>query len=88
MMEAKGSEGVCNIKMPSLAVGMEEGVIVEWLVGVGETVDRDERLCVVETEKVNMDVEAPVAGRVRAILVAEGMAVAVGDPIIILEVET
>ena len=57
--------------MPKLAMGMNEGTIVEWLVSEGQRVERGAPLMQVETEKVVYDVEAPVAGWFH-ILVAAG----------------
>ena len=48
--------------MPKLAMGMNEGTIVDWLVSEGQRVERGAPLMQVETEKVVYDVEAPVAG--------------------------
>jgi pyruvate dehydrogenase E2 component (dihydrolipoamide acetyltransferase) len=48
--------------MPKLAMGMNEGTVVEWLVSEGQQVERGAPLMQVETEKVAYDVEAPVAG--------------------------
>jgi pyruvate dehydrogenase E2 component (dihydrolipoyllysine-residue acetyltransferase) len=48
--------------MPKLAMGMNEGTIVEWLVSEGQQVARGAPLMQVETEKVVYDVEAPTAG--------------------------
>ncbi|MCP5131219.1 MAG: 2-oxo acid dehydrogenase subunit E2 [Pseudomonadales bacterium] len=48
--------------MPKLAMGMNEGIVVEWLVSEGQQVERGAPLMQVETEKVAYDVEAPVAG--------------------------
>lgn len=57
--------------MPKLAMGMNEGTIIEWLVSEGQRVERGAPLMQVETEKVVYDVEAPVAGWFH-ILVAAG----------------
>ena len=57
--------------MPKLAMGMNEGTILEWLVTEGQQVERGAPLMQVETEKVVYDVEAPVAGWFH-ILVAAG----------------
>lgn len=48
--------------MPKLAMGMNEGTIIEWLVTEGQQVERGVPLMQVETEKVVYDVEVPVAG--------------------------
>ena len=51
-----------NYLMPKLAMGMNEGTVVEWLAAEGQQVERGAPLMQVETEKVAYDVEAPVAG--------------------------
>jgi len=51
-----------NYVMPKLAMGMNEGTVVEWLVTEGQQVERGAALMQVETEKVAYDVEAPMAG--------------------------
>ena len=51
-----------NYVMPKLAMGMNEGTVVEWLVAEGQQVERGAALMQVETEKVAYDVEAPMAG--------------------------
>jgi pyruvate dehydrogenase E2 component (dihydrolipoamide acetyltransferase) len=51
-----------NYLMPKLAMGMNEGTIIEWLVSEGQRVERGAPLMQVETEKVVYDVEAPEPG--------------------------
>jgi pyruvate/2-oxoglutarate dehydrogenase complex dihydrolipoamide acyltransferase (E2) component len=65
-----------NYVMPKLAMGMNEGTVVEWLVAEGQQIERGAPLMQVETEKVAYDVEAPVAGWFH-ILVAAGETVPV-----------
>ena len=55
----------------------EEVEVVEVAVEPGQTVARGERLLEVETDKANMDLEAPAGGVVEEIRVAEGDVVAV-----------
>lgn len=43
-------------------VDEEEGVVVDWFVGEGASVDEGETICIVQVEKVDVDVPAPVAG--------------------------
>jgi pyruvate dehydrogenase E2 component (dihydrolipoamide acetyltransferase) len=52
--------------MPNLGHTMESGKVVEWLKPVGAAVARGDLLAVVESDKVSMEVEAPVAGTVLA----------------------
>jgi pyruvate/2-oxoglutarate dehydrogenase complex dihydrolipoamide acyltransferase (E2) component len=53
------------INIPKLGVSMTEGTIVEWLVADGDTVAAGDVLYRIETDKVENDIEAPVAGTVR-----------------------
>jgi len=48
--------------MPKFGMTMTEGLIVEWRYQVGDRVTQGEVLLVVETEKVNTDIEAPASG--------------------------
>lgn len=68
------------INIPKLGVSMSEGTLVEWLVQDGEQVTEGQVLYRIETDKVENDVESPVAGIVR-ITGVEGETYDVGDPI-------
>jgi pyruvate dehydrogenase E2 component (dihydrolipoamide acetyltransferase) len=63
---------------------MEAGTIVRWLKAEGDTVDRDEPLYELDTEKVTQEVEAGVSGVVLRILASEGSEIAVGTPICVI----
>ena len=64
--------------MPQLGETVTEGTITKWYKAVGDTVDRDEPLFEVSTDKVDSEVPSPAAGVVSAILVEEGETVDVG----------
>jgi pyruvate/2-oxoglutarate dehydrogenase complex dihydrolipoamide acyltransferase (E2) component len=53
------------ISIPKLGVSMSEGTLVEWLVADGDTVQPGDILYRIETDKVENEIEAPVAGVVR-----------------------
>jgi pyruvate/2-oxoglutarate dehydrogenase complex dihydrolipoamide acyltransferase (E2) component len=53
------------ISIPKLGVSMTEGTLVEWMVPDGATVAPGDVLYRIETDKVENDIEAPVAGVVR-----------------------
>src|SRR5437764_15462921 len=53
--------------MPKLGLTMEEGKVVEWLFPEGATVDAGAAGLVVETDKVETEVEAPASGRIHRI---------------------
>jgi pyruvate/2-oxoglutarate dehydrogenase complex dihydrolipoamide acyltransferase (E2) component len=53
------------LNIPKLGVSMTEGTLVEWLVGDGQQVQAGDVLYRIETDKVENDIEAPIAGVVR-----------------------
>jgi pyruvate dehydrogenase E2 component (dihydrolipoamide acetyltransferase) len=63
---------------------MESGTIVRWLKAEGDTVDRDEPLYELDTEKVTQEVEAGVSGVLLRILAGEGEEIEVGKPICVI----
>ena len=63
---------VVPILMPKAGQSMEEGTLLKWHVQVGAKVAKGQVIFEIETDKANMDVEAPEAGRLARILVAEG----------------
>ncbi len=65
------------IKMPTLGLTMESGVITRWLKKVGDPVNKDEPLFTVETDKAENEVESPVSGVLLQIVVPEGQEVPV-----------
>ena len=56
-----------SIRIPKLGLSMDEGFIVEWLVDDGEEIAAGAPLYTLGTDKVENEVEAPVAGRIRLI---------------------
>ena len=67
--------------MPKWGMSMQEGLLAQWLVAVGDVVEDGQALATVETEKVDADVEAPEAGTVVELLAEPGDTVAVGTVI-------
>jgi pyruvate dehydrogenase E2 component (dihydrolipoamide acetyltransferase) len=72
---------VTTIQMPQLGETIVEGTILKWLKAEGETVQRDEPLFEISTDKVDTEVPSPVAGTVTKLLVAEGATVPVGTDV-------
>jgi len=70
--------------MPKWGLTMEEGVIAEWMVAEDEPVEKGDVLCLVETEKTNVELPSPYSGIVAHVLVEEGQPVPVGTPIAII----
>jgi pyruvate/2-oxoglutarate dehydrogenase complex dihydrolipoamide acyltransferase (E2) component len=67
-----------DIIMPQLGESIAEGTVVRWLIPVGGTIQKDESLLEVETEKVALEIPSPATGVLREVLVKEGETVPVG----------
>ena len=67
--------------MPQMGVSVAEGTIVEWLKRPGDWVEADEVVCVVTTDKVDVEIPSPASGRLERILVEPDETVAVGTPL-------
>jgi pyruvate dehydrogenase E2 component (dihydrolipoamide acetyltransferase) len=67
--------------MPKLSDSMADAVITRWLVSPGEAFARGEGLIEVETDKATVVYEAEADGTLDDILVPEGAAAAIGEPI-------
>lgn len=72
------------VKMPKLGFDMAEGLLVRWVKGVGEAVQKGEVLAEIETDKATIEVEAEAGGVVHKHLVAENTSVPVGAPIAVI----
>ena len=73
------------VTMPQLGETVVEGTITKWLKHEGDTVERDEPLFEISTDKVDTEVPSPLAGKVLQILVPEGETVAVGAQLVMIE---
>jgi pyruvate dehydrogenase E2 component (dihydrolipoamide acetyltransferase) len=73
-----------TLKLPKLAVSMQEGTIVEWNVKPGDSVAIGQQLYVLESEKTSFEVQSPFAGVIRP-LVPAGAVYQVGDPVAEIE---
>jgi pyruvate dehydrogenase E2 component (dihydrolipoamide acetyltransferase) len=74
-----------DILMPQLGETVSEGTVSSWHKAAGEAITAKELLFEVETDKVTMEVPAPVDGTLVEILVAEGETVPVGTKVGIVE---
>ncbi len=73
-----------RVLMPRLSQDMETGQVVEWLKNEGDAVDEGEPILVVETDKANVDVEAPASGVLRRVLAQVGDDAEVGSVLAII----
>ena len=72
------SEGRVALQMPQLGNGVDSALIEEWLVGVGEEVAQGEPVVLIETDKASMELEAPVTGKLVAVIAEDGAEVEIG----------
>ncbi|MCT2535803.1 2-oxoglutarate dehydrogenase complex dihydrolipoyllysine-residue succinyltransferase [Aquibacillus koreensis] len=70
-----------EIKVPELAESITEGTIAEWLVKEGDQVQKGDPILELETDKVNVEVNADYSGVIAEVLKQEGDDVSVGDVI-------
>lgn len=74
------------IKVPDIG-GATDVEVIEISVSVGDMVDADQSIIVLETDKASMDVPSPLAGKVVSLSVKEGDKLSEGDDILVLEIE-
>jgi 2-oxoglutarate dehydrogenase E2 component (dihydrolipoamide succinyltransferase) len=71
--------------MPQLGETVVEGTIVKWLKSEGDSVERDEPLFEISTDKVDTEVPSPMAGVLKEIKVQEGETVEVGTELAVID---
>ncbi len=67
-----------EITLPKWGMTMQEAVVTEWLVAVGDVVTEGQPLVRVESDKVDAEVESPGAGTLSEIVVPDGETAEVG----------
>ncbi len=73
-----------KVEMPKMGDTMEEGKILRWIKKEGDPVKKGEMLAEVETDKVNIEIEAFTSGTLRKILVSEGNSAPIGGAIALI----
>ncbi|KAJ2176907.1 2-oxoglutarate dehydrogenase complex E2 component, partial [Coemansia sp. RSA 551] len=74
-----------TIKVPHMADSITEGTLKSWTKQVGEHVEQDEEVASIETDKVDIPVNSPVAGVLRELLANEEDTVVVGQDLFKIE---
>jgi 2-oxoglutarate dehydrogenase E2 component (dihydrolipoamide succinyltransferase) len=74
-----------EVKAPELSESVQSGSLLDWRKQPGDSVRRDETLVDLETDKVILEVAAPVAGTLKTILVAAGSEVKAGDVLAVID---
>ena len=73
-----------RVTMPALGESVTEGTVTRWLKNVGDSVQVDEPLLEVSTDKVDTEIPSPVAGTLQEILVQEDETVPVGADLAVI----
>src|SRR5262245_29862438 len=73
-----------DVVMPQMGESIAEGTIVRWIKKVGDTVDRDEPLFEISTDKVDAEIPSPATGVVSEIRAQEGETVAVNSVVAVI----
>ena len=75
-----------QVTVPDLG-GIDEVEVIEISVKVGDLIDAEQEIIVLESDKATMEVPAPIAGKVTEILISVGDKVSAGTPVVIVEGE-
>ncbi|MBD8058539.1 2-oxoglutarate dehydrogenase, E2 component, dihydrolipoamide succinyltransferase [Cellulomonas sp. JH27-2] len=73
-----------NVQLPALGESVTEGTVTRWLKNVGDTVEVDEPLLEISTDKVDTEIPSPFAGVLEKILVEEDETVEVGATLAVI----
>jgi len=73
-----------TITLPELGESVTEGTVTRWLKEVGDTIEVDEPIVEISTDKVDTEIPSPVAGTVLEILVQEDEDVEVGQALAVI----
>lgn len=74
-----------EFNLPDIGEGLHEAEVVNWLVAVGDTVERNQPFVEIMTDKSTVEMPAPAAGMVSRLGVAEGEIVQVGELLVVIE---
>ena len=81
---ASDAGAAVDVMVPTLGESVNEATVSTWFKQVGDTVQQDEMLCELETDKVSVEVPAPASGTLTEILAAEGATVAAGGKLAVM----
>ena len=73
-----------TVNLPELGESVTEGTVTRWLKSVGDSIEVDEPLVEVSTDKVDTEIPSPVAGVIQEILVDEDEDIEVGAPLVVI----
>ncbi|POS88340.1 dihydrolipoamide succinyltransferase [Erysiphe pulchra] len=73
------------VKVPQMAESISEGTLKQWSKKIGEYVKQDEEIATIETDKIDIAVNAPEAGTIKELLAKEEDTVTVGQDLVRIE---
>jgi len=76
-----------EVPMPQMGESIAEGTVSKWLKQVGDTVERDEAILEISTDKVDAEIPSPSSGTLVEVAVAEGETVEVGTIVAYIDTE-
>src|SRR5215831_16878117 len=76
-----------EVVMPQMGESITEGTLTKWLKKPGDTVQRDEPLFEISTDKVDAEIPSPAAGILKEIKVAEGATVQINTVVAVIDAE-
>src|SRR3954447_11883346 len=79
--------GLSPVTFPQLGESVVEGTVLQWLVKIGDTVEEDQLLTEIETEKVVAEIPSPFKGVVKEFAVEIGQTVPVGTTLLWIETD-
>lgn len=74
-----------DVTLPKWGVTMQQATLTRWLVAEGEQVERGQPIAEIETDKVDVALEAPVTGTLATRCVVEGDLVKVGGLVAVID---
>ncbi|RZF57422.1 dihydrolipoamide acetyltransferase family protein [Sphingobacterium corticibacterium] len=79
--------GIYKVVLPRMGESVSEATITKWVKAIGDSVEEDDPIVEIATDKVDSDVPAPVTGKLSKIFFEENQVAQVGDVIAWIEVE-
>ncbi len=79
--------GRYTFRLPDIGEGIAEAEIVAWHVKIGDRIEEDDRVADMMTDKATVEMESPVSGVVVEVAGEAGGVIAIGSPLVVIEVE-
>lgn len=76
-----------EVTLPTMGEGITDATITKWLVSEGDTVEEDQPLVEIATDKVDSEVPAPVSGTVKKIICQEGEIPKIGEVLVVISTD-